>query len=179
MLLDGGNATEFGSQLGESLGLGGACEAFVHVRPFVVLAGGGSGQVLGGGADTIQLLKPQLGMFLLVLGGLQEEGSNLLIALLLGLGGEVGVLVARLTFTSKSSVQVLLGLCAGVGVGLWFLDGCELLLTLFTARAFPIGRQCLKRCSRGYALRGVALCRVVLILANSAFVFHNIQYLFK
>ena len=78
VFLNGGHTTELGGQLGEALGLGGTGKAFVHIRPLVVLAGGGSGQVLGGGADAVQLLEPQLGMLLLVLGGLQEEGGNLL-----------------------------------------------------------------------------------------------------
>ena len=77
MLLDGGHATKLGGQLGEALGLGGAGKAFVHVRPLIVLTCGGSGQILGGGADAVQLLEPQLGVLLLVLGGLQEEGGNL------------------------------------------------------------------------------------------------------
>ena len=172
VLLDGGHTTELGGQLGEALGFGGTGKAFVHVGPLVVLAGGGSGQILSGGADAVQFFKPQLGVLLLVLGGLQEEGGNLLKALLLGLGGEVGVLVAGLALASEGGVQVLLGLCAGVGVGGFrLLNGHELLLALLASRTFPVGRQLLKRCSRSYALRGVALCRVVLILANGAFVF--------
>ena len=172
VLLDGGHATELGGQFGEALGFGGAGKAFVHVRPLVVLACGGSGQILGGGADAVQLLEPQFGVLLLVLGGLQEEGGNLLKALLLGLRGEVGVLVAGLALTSKGGVQVLLGLGAGVGVGGFRLfDGFELFLALLATRTFPVGWQLLKRCSRGYALCGVALSRVVLILANGAFVF--------
>ena len=155
MLLDGGHTTELGGQLGEALGFGGAGKAFVHVGPLVVLACGGSGQILGGGADAVQLLEPQLGMLLLVLGGLQEEGGNLLKALFLSLRGEVGVLVACLALASKGGVQVLLGLCASIGVGGFrLLDGFELLLALLAARTFPVGRQLLKWCSRGYALCG-------------------------
>ena len=172
MLLDGGHTTELGGQLGEALGLCSLGKAFVHIGPLVVLAIGGSGQVLSSGADAVQLFEPQLGVFLLVLGGLQEEGGNLLKALLLGLRGEVGVLVAGLALAGKGGVQVLLGLCAGIRVGGFRLfDGLEFLLALLAARTFPVGRQLLKRCSGGYALRRVALCRVVLILANGAFVF--------
>ena len=61
VLLNGGDQTELGGQLGEALGLGGLGEALVHIRPLVVLAIGGSGQVLGGGADALQLLINKLG----------------------------------------------------------------------------------------------------------------------
>ena len=172
VLLDGGHTTELGGQLGEALGLCSLGKAFLHIGPLIVLACGGSGQVLGGGADAVQLLEPQLGVLLLVLGCLQEEGGNLLKAFLLGLRGEVGVLVAGLALASEGGVQVLLGLGASVGVGRFrLLNGHEFLLALLAARTFPVGRQLLKRCSGCYALCRVALCRVVLILANGAFVF--------
>ena len=93
VLFDGGHATELGGQLMETLRLGGFGEAFVHVGPLVVFTVSGGCEVLGGAADAVQLLEPQLGMLLLVFGGLQEKGGNLLKTLLLGLGGEVGVLV--------------------------------------------------------------------------------------
>ncbi len=83
VLLDGGHTTELGGQLGEALGLCSLGKAFVHIGPLVVLAIGGSGQVLSSGADAVQLFEPQLGVLFLVLGGLQEEGGNLLKALLL------------------------------------------------------------------------------------------------
>ena len=172
VFLNGGHATELGGQLGEALSLGRAGKAFVHIGPLVVLASGSSGQVLSGSADAVQLLEPQLGVLLFVLGGLQEESGNLFKAFLLGLRGEVGVLVACLALASESSVQVLLGLCAGVGISRFrLLNRHKFVLALLAARTFPVGGQLLKRCSRGYALRRVALCRVVLILANGAFVF--------
>ncbi len=117
VLLDGGHAAELGGQFGETLGFGGAGKAFVHIGPLVVLASGGSCQVLGCGADAVQLLEPQLGVLLLVLGGLQEEGGNLLEALLLGLRGEVCVLVAGFALAGEGGVQVLLRLGAGIGIG--------------------------------------------------------------
>ena len=177
VFLDGGHATELGGQLGEALGLGGAGEALVHIRPFVVLAGGGSGQILGGVANAVQLLEPQLGMLLLVLGRLQEECGNLLVALLLGLRGEVGVLVARLALASKGGVKVLLRLRTSVWISGLLLYGLKDLLAFLATRTFLVSRQCLERCSRSNPLRRVTLCRVIFILANGAFVlFHIIIY---
>ena len=78
-------------------------------------------QILGGIADAVELLEPHLGVFLLVVGGLQEQGSDLLIAFLLGLGGKVGVLVAGLRLAGESGLQILLGLGTCVGIGFGFL----------------------------------------------------------
>ena len=114
VLLDGGDQTELACQLIEALLFGGLGEAGIHVGPLVVLALGGGEQVLGGIADAAQLLEPQLGVLLLVVGGLQEQGRDLLVALLLCLGSKVGILVAGLGLTSESGHQVLLGLGACV-----------------------------------------------------------------
>ncbi len=73
----------------------------VHIRPLGVLTLGGMEQVLGGIAQLTQSLEPQLGVFLLIFSGVQEQRSDLLIAGLLGDGGEVGVLVPGLTLTGK------------------------------------------------------------------------------
>ena len=59
----------------------------------------------------MQELKPDLGVLLLVAGGLLEELGDLDIALLAGCGGVVGVLVAGLGFAGERGEQV--GLCAG------------------------------------------------------------------
>ena len=69
-------------------------------------------QVGGGVADALQVLEPQLGVLLLVVGGLLEDSGDLLIALLLGDGCEIGVLVARLALAGKGVPQVALGLSA-------------------------------------------------------------------
>ena len=66
-------------------------------------------QVLLGAAQLIELLEPELGMLLLVLGGLQEERGDLLVAGLLGDGREVGVLVSCLALAGKGLPEVLLG----------------------------------------------------------------------
>ena len=88
VLLNGGHQTEAGSQLREALLLGGLGETVVHIRPLVVLALSGRQQVLRRVADALQLLEPQLGVFLLVFGGVQEQRGDLLVAGLLGDGGE-------------------------------------------------------------------------------------------
>ena len=92
-----------------------ACHAshlLVHVGPLVVLALGSSLQVLGSAADgtALEQFEPHLGVLLLLCGSLLKDGCNLLIAVLLGLAGKVGVLVACLRLAGKGYLQVLLGL---------------------------------------------------------------------
>lgn len=89
MLLNGCNQTELASQIVEAFLLSGLGKAVVHVGPFVVLALGSVQQVFCGVTQAVQLLVPQLCVLLLVLGGLKEEGSDLLIAFLLGDRSEV------------------------------------------------------------------------------------------
>ena len=113
-LLDGGNTAELLGQSMEALFFGVLSHAVIHIGPLVVLALSGVQQVLGGVAQLAQSLEPQLGVLLLC--GLQEQRGDLLIAGLLGNGGEVGVLVPGLGFACESLPQVLLGLGAGVGV---------------------------------------------------------------
>ena len=110
VLLDGGHQTEAVGQLGKAFGLGGLGEVLVHVRPFVVLALGGGLQILGGVADALQLLEPELGVLLFVLRCFEEQGRDLLVALLPGLGGEESVFVAGLGFAGEGRQQILLGL---------------------------------------------------------------------
>ena len=100
-LLNGSNATELLGQLMEAFLVGLTGHAVVHIGPLGVLALGGVEQVLGGIAQLAQSLEPQLGVFLLVLSGVQEQRGDLLVAGLLGDGGEVGVLVPGLTLTGK------------------------------------------------------------------------------
>ena len=116
VLLDGRYATELFSQLVEAFLVGLTGKAVVHVGPLVVLALGSVQQILGDSAQSAQMTEPQLGMLLLVLGSLQEEGGNLLVTVLLGHGGIVGVLVAGHRLTGKSGLEVLLGAGAGVFV---------------------------------------------------------------
>ena len=95
VLLHSGDETETGGQLMEALLLGGLGEAVIHIGPLVVLALGGGQQVLCGIAQQTQLLEPQLGVLLLVVGSLQEQSGDLLKALLLGNGCEIGILITR------------------------------------------------------------------------------------
>ena len=103
VLLNGGDHAELGGQGMEALFVSGLGKAFVHVGPFVVLALSSGQQVLGGIADAVQLLEPQLGVLLLVISGLQEQGCDLLVAFLLGLGCKISVLVPGLGFTGEGS----------------------------------------------------------------------------
>ena len=114
VLLNGGHQAELGGQLGEALLLGGLGKALVHVRPLVVLAVGRGRQVLRGAADARQLLEPHLGVLFLVVRGFQEEGRDLLKALLLGLGGEIGILVPGLGLPCKGRLQIFLRLGSGI-----------------------------------------------------------------
>ena len=64
------------------------------------------------GADlaAVQLLVPQLGVLLLVGGGLGEDGGNLLVAVLLGLRSVVLVLHAGLALAGEGGLKVFPGL---------------------------------------------------------------------
>ena len=122
-LFDGGDHAELLGEGGKAFSLGGLREVFVHVGPFVVLAVGGSLQVGSGVADTVEFLEPQLGVFLLVVGSLEEQVCNLFKTILLGATGEVGVLVAGLRFACEGGLEVLFGLGSGVLVCHSFLFG--------------------------------------------------------
>ena len=74
-------------------------------------------QILLGCADTAKSLEPEFGVLFFVVGGLQEESGNLLIACLLGDGCEIGVFVPGLGLTGEGLPEVLLGLGTGIGVG--------------------------------------------------------------
>ena len=112
LLLDGAHHLEQGGDAVEALLTSGLGHLLVHGGPLLVLAGGGRPQVFGGGADAAQLLEPHLGVLLLIVGGLLEDGGDLLIAVLLGLAGEVGVLVAGLALAGESGPQIGFGLAS-------------------------------------------------------------------
>ncbi len=82
VLFDLRDQTELCSQLRKAFFLGGFGKALIHVCPFVVLAVGGCRQILGGGADAVQLLEPELGVLLFVVGGFLKDGCDLLKAIL-------------------------------------------------------------------------------------------------
>ena len=81
-LLDCSYAAELLGEDVEALCVSGLGEAVIHVGPLVVLALSGSLQVLRGRADSAELLEPELGMLLLVLCSLEEQGCNLLYIIL-------------------------------------------------------------------------------------------------
>ena len=75
----------------------------------LVLARGGhlqAGQRVGDLAVLHQEFEPNFGVLFLIVGGLGEDGADLLVAFLLGLGCKVGVLVAGLALTCESLPQV-------------------------------------------------------------------------
>ena len=61
--------------------------------------------------DFFEELEETLGVLLLLLGRLQEDGGNLFVTFLLGYTGKVSVTHACLRFAGKRSHQILL--CAG------------------------------------------------------------------
>ena len=113
-LLDGGDALELLGQGLEALLARGLGEAGVHVGPLVVLTLGGELEVLGRGADlaAVKLLIPELGVLLLIGGGLREDGGELLIAVLLGLRGVVFILDAGLALSGKGGLEICPGLAS-------------------------------------------------------------------
>ena len=113
LLFDLADRLEQVGDAGEALLAGDLGELGVHLGPLIALAGGGVLEVLGrsGHGAVVQELKPDLGVLLLIAGGLLEELGDLDIALLAGCGGVVGVLVAGLGFAGERGEQV--GLCAG------------------------------------------------------------------
>ena len=112
LLLDLGHFLKQEGDVVEALLLGLLGHGGIHVGPLVVLALSSGLQVLSSGADATQQLEPDLGVLFLVGGGLLKDLGDLHIAVLLGLGGEVGVLIAGLGLSGKGGPQVLFGLAA-------------------------------------------------------------------
>ena len=128
VLFNGGYQAETLGQLMETFLIGGFGKAVVHIRPLVVLALSGGEKVFGGVANAVQLFEPQLGVFLLIISGFEEQRRDLLVAFLLGLRCKIGVLVACLGLTGKGGHQIFFGLGACV---LRFLHGrCSFQLLL-------------------------------------------------
>ena len=112
--LDGGDHTELHGESLEAFGLGSLGEAFVHIGPFIVLAGGCFGEVGSSVAYSFELLEPHFCVFFLVVGGLKEKGGYLLVALFLGGGGKVSVFVSCLGLSGECGLEIFLGLGACV-----------------------------------------------------------------
>ena len=133
LFLDLAHHAELGSNLLEALFLRFLGHAGVHVRPLVVLAGSGVGQVLGSrGHAVVEVLEPYLRVLLLVGRGLLEDLGDLHVAVLLGLGCVVGVLVASHGLAGESLLEVLFGL-GSFEVHNWVDDGIDI---SFTPRSF-------------------------------------------
>ena len=112
VLLDGGHTAEFLGYLRKTFLVGLAGHTLVHVGPLEVLTLGGRLQVLGGRFDAaLQQFEPHLGVLLLIVGGLLEDGGYLYITVFLGFRGPVGILVAGLALAGKRFLQILL--CLG------------------------------------------------------------------
>ena len=111
-LLDVGNKTELGRDLGKALLVGRLGKAGIHVGPLVVLTRGSIAQVGEGVGHLaiVQVLKPELCMLALVARGLGKDVGDLDEALLLCLACIIGVLVGRLRLTGKGGLEVLLRL---------------------------------------------------------------------
>ena len=122
VFFDCGDEAETMRELRKALLLGGFCKAFIHIRPFVILAFGGAFEVFGGIADALKLLKPELGMFLFVFCGFQKQRGDLFKALLFCGRREKSILIARFGFAGECCQQVLFRLCACVFVGVSNID---------------------------------------------------------
>ena len=66
----------------ETFLIGSFGKAVVHIRPLVVLALSGGEKVFCGVANAVQLFEPQLGVFLLIISGFEEQCRDLLKAFL-------------------------------------------------------------------------------------------------
>ena len=95
-LLDGRHAAESRRESREALLLGVLGHMVVHIAPLVVLALGGVEEVLRRVTQAAQLLEPELGVFLFIVGCLQEYLGYLLKARLFRDGCKIGVLVSGL-----------------------------------------------------------------------------------
>jgi hypothetical protein len=105
----------------EALRARGLGHARVHVGVLVGLAGDGSLQVVAGGADgqagggvahLLEVLQVTVRVAGLAFGGGTEHGSDVVLAVHVGLVCEVQVAAVRLRFAGESGLQVLFGLGA-------------------------------------------------------------------
>ena len=82
VLFNGSDQTEALRQLMKAFFIGGFGKAVVHIRPLVVLTLSGGEKVFCGVANAVQFFKPQLGVFLLIISGFEEQCRDLLVAFL-------------------------------------------------------------------------------------------------
>ena len=110
LFFDGAHHLELEGDLLEAFLAGFAGHAGVHVGPFKVFTGGGVCKVLFGAGDAVvEVFEPDFGVLFFVGGGFFEDLGDLDVAVLLGLGSVVGVLVAGLGFASEGFQEVLFG----------------------------------------------------------------------
>ena len=106
-LLDGTDHLEFLRDLLKSLFPGFPGHTRVHIGPFKVLSVRSGSQIIrsAGYRAAVQILEPDLGMFLLVRRSLLEDRRDGFITVLPGLGSKVGILIPRLALSGKSFLQ--------------------------------------------------------------------------
>ena len=75
---DGRYAAELLCEFRKTFLLRSLCKSCVHIRPLIVLPFGCGSEIFRCITNTVQLLKPEFSVLLLVVGSLEEEGSNLL-----------------------------------------------------------------------------------------------------
>ena len=107
--LDGADHFEMFGNLNEAFFAGLFGHAGVHVGPFEVLAVSGVFQIdrRVGNFAVVQVFEPYLGVFLLIVGGFFKDLGNLDVAVLLGLGGVIRVLVAGHGLPGEGFEEVL------------------------------------------------------------------------
>ena len=104
MLFNRSDHAELGCQFLEAFRFRRFGKSFVHICPFVVLAGSRCSQVLRGAANPFQFLEPHLGMLFFIIRRLQEQCGNLFKAFLLCFRRKIRVFVPRLGFPCKSGL---------------------------------------------------------------------------
>ena len=82
VLFNGGDQAETLGQRMETFLIGCFGKAVVHIRPLVVLTLSGGEKIFGSVANAVQLFEPQLGVFLLIISGFEEQCRDLLVAFL-------------------------------------------------------------------------------------------------
>ncbi len=96
LFFDFRNQTEFDRKLGKTVLLGGFCEAFVHIRPFIIFAFGSRKQIFRRVSYTRKLLQPELGVFFFVIRRFQKQFCYLFKALFFSRRSEISILIAGL-----------------------------------------------------------------------------------
>ena len=114
MLFDGTDHFKLGSNLFKTFFAGFLGEGGVHIGPLVVFAGSGISKIFGSGRNgtAMEVLEPNFGVFLFVLGRFGKDIGYLNVAILIGLRRIVLVFGVSLRFAGKSGSQILFGLSA-------------------------------------------------------------------